>query len=338
MQDLPILESLGGSAEQAQYWTAKAMPDGQWVATRRVSNLDHGAKESVQDPVESGRIPPRSVSDDSVVSQGASAAHVVSASLLVTGATPAQSDPANCLARPDAPCSPRGSGFSGLALKLPMSIARPLTLAAENRMSLLMLVPAGGGLIVSFVSRRKVWLGTAALAAAVFVYLMIDPGLTWIAAALGGTTNFASRGQSSDELGSFSGRLEMWSVQWASFLQSPWLGHGYFVSSRGGELYVWHTFSNWTAHDLWLQVLVTTGLIGMTAFLWIVTNWSGRMLAGLRRTTTLQRFGPTFGWIGLWYLGWSSINESIVGPFVPESVAFLLLCGCLLYTSDAADE
>lgn len=135
MQDLPILESLGGSAEQAQYWTAKAMPDGQWVATRRVSNLDHGAKESVQDPVESGRIPPRSVSDDSVVSQGVSAAHVVSASLLVTGATPAQSDPANCLARPDAPCSPRGSGFSGLALKLPMSIARPLTLAAENRMS-----------------------------------------------------------------------------------------------------------------------------------------------------------------------------------------------------------
>ncbi len=217
-----------------------------------------------------------------------------------------------------------------------------MLIVAENRMSLLMLVPAGGGLIVSRISRRRLLTGTAFGAAVLLAYLLIDPGLSLIDLVLGGTSDFASRGQTSDEIGSFSGRFEMWGVQWASFLQSPWIGHGYFVTSRTGELYVWYTFSNWTAHDIWLQVLVTTGVVGFGLFLWILFSWIGRIVTAARRRSDLANVLPTLGWIFLWYLGWSSINESISGPLVPESITFFLLCGIGLSlaapTESEADE
>jgi len=217
-----------------------------------------------------------------------------------------------------------------------------MLIVAENRMSLLMLIPAGGGLIVSRISRRRLLTGTAIGSAVVLAYLLVDPGLSLIDLVLGGTTDFASRGQTSDEIGSFSGRFEMWSVQWASFLQSPWIGHGYFVTSRSGELYVWYTFSNWTAHDIWLQVLVTTGVVGFGLFLWLLFSWIGRIVSAGRRRSDLPNVLPTLGWIFLWYLGWSSINESVSGPLVPESIVFFLLCGIGLSlaapTLDEEDE
>lgn len=211
---------------------------------------------------------------------------------------------------------------------LPLLALQLLTLfVAENRMSVAMLAPTTLALLLIYASRRQLFIGAGFACIALFAYLMADPGLSLFDAVLGETNSFASRGQTSDEVGSFSGRFEMWAAQLESLSQSPWLGHGYFITSADGQMYVWFTLANWTAHNIWLQVAVTTGLIGLAIFTWTILSWLLVSWKAHRQTPIHRSLVPAMGWIGFWFLGWSAINESISGPFQPESVAFFLFFG-----------
>lgn len=211
---------------------------------------------------------------------------------------------------------------------IPLIALQLLTLyAAENRMSVAMLAPTTLGLMLIYAPRRQLLIGGGFASIVIFAYLMADPGLQLFDAVLGETNSFASRGQTSDEVGSFSGRFEMWAAQFESLSQSPWIGHGYFITSREGQMYVWFTLANWTAHNIWLQVAVTTGIIGLGLFTWTIFSWLYIIFKAHRTSPIHPRLVPAIAWIGLWFLGWSAINESISGPFQPESVAFFVLFG-----------
>lgn len=73
-----------------------------------------------------------------------------------------------------------------------------------------------------------------------------------------------SRRGSIEELLTFTGRTSIWEFNWDKFLQSPLLGYGYGAT----RILIpdgFHTYLGWTttsAHNLFLQTLVTTGLIG----------------------------------------------------------------------------
>lgn len=64
-----------------------------------------------------------------------------------------------------------------------------------------------------------------------------------------------------------TGRTELWSVVWNSFLQRPWMGHGYsafWVGALGPSSEVWASV-HWqppNAHNGMLDVLLELGLIG----------------------------------------------------------------------------
>lgn len=73
---------------------------------------------------------------------------------------------------------------------------------------------------------------------------------------------YVQRGQTSEELQQVSGRAELWQAVWQHFLDSPICGHGYFVTSSTGKLDAWEGPSNQDAHNIVLQVLVTTGIVG----------------------------------------------------------------------------
>ncbi|HMP79194.1 MAG TPA: O-antigen ligase family protein [Pirellulaceae bacterium] len=206
-----------------------------------------------------------------------------------------------------------------------------VSIYSANRLSMAitaLLVPA---LWLRYGSRRSIGIGLMAVAAVGMAYLVIDPKLSGIQdMALA-----AKEEPWAEDVGTFSGRLQMWEAMWNSFLTSPWIGHGYFVSSATGELEVWFYEGelpsvNWTAHNIWLQALVSTGLVGLAlvvfaVFAPIITHYLRTLFAG--KWHPLDRWA--FVMLG-WYLLWGLLNESFLGPVQPESVIFFFVYGALI--------
>jgi O-antigen ligase len=200
-------------------------------------------------------------------------------------------------------------------------------LVAINRVSLFLTF-----LLVSFVvlrySNRAVVLATIlVMCVAATCYIAIDPGFRYIDALFGTASSYANRGQSFSDLRSLSGRSEMWLAIWESYQQSIWLGHGYSVCSPTGELFVWYERANWTAHNVLLQCLMSTGIIGFAllfgglariAYRWLSSYLSGRVSHELTVFLVV---------IGFWYALWGAFNATFLGPVTPESVAFFVVIG-----------
>ena len=159
------------------------------------------------------------------------------------------------------------------------------------------------------------------------IYLVFDSGFELHKESLQSSTAYITRGQSQQQLSRLSGRVEMWNAVLEQFEKSPLIGHGYFVTSENGRLDVWDGPSNHTAHNLVLQVLVSTGVIGGIVFFvafWRIGSAVWRLRWGdssAKCTFVLLLL------IGLWYLGWCQTCISFIGPVLPESVVFFLLLG-----------
>ena len=157
--------------------------------------------------------------------------------------------------------------------------------------------------------------------------VVIDPGFERVGLGIDEVANYLSRGQTANELKNASGRSEMWAAIWEQIQSSPILGHGYFVTSSNGLLDVWQGPSNQDAHNVMLQVWVTTGLIGVIPFGWAMWRML-RCVAGQKNTD--------FFWfvvlLAIWYVGWGQGCVTFLGPIRPESIVFFtglgLLAGC----------
>lgn len=159
------------------------------------------------------------------------------------------------------------------------------------------------------------------------VYLLADPRIEVLEKAGKGLGVLAKQGQTKSELSSLSGRAEMWSKIWDSFLESPYFGHGFFVTSDNGRIYVWHEWGNWTAHNLWLQVLATTGVIGAGLLVLGIGLLSGMAITGSRYLKGIDGTCVLLVCLACWFFGWGMLNSSFVGPLQPESLVFALLIG-----------
>jgi O-antigen ligase len=213
-------------------------------------------------------------------------------------------------------------------LCLPACLAyTAVLLISTNRLALVLALGLGLLMVLSFSDRF--WFTAAVVVFSVLAaaYLVLDPGLELAAESSRTMTGYAGRDQSVEELSTLSGRYEMWEAMWASFAESPWIGHGYFVTSSTGELFVWYEWGNWTAHNLCLQLLVTTGIIGTTIFLGGILRLGSLVLAGALRRQVDWRTTAFLSVVAVWYLCWGLLNESIAGPLQPESVVFYACLG-----------
>lgn len=201
---------------------------------------------------------------------------------------------------------------------------------SANRMSLSLSLAIGGVLLLLYCHRLL--LSAAALAACLGagVYLAADPGLELLQQAAAVSGDYASRGQSAEQIAALSGRTEMWAAIWSSFLESPWIGHGYFVSSATGQLYVWYQLANWTAHNFWLQVLVTIGLVGAALMLWALAATARTVHMANRLGWLPPRLAGLLMMLAAWYTAWGLSNESLAGPLMPESIVFYSAVGMAL--------
>jgi O-antigen ligase len=205
---------------------------------------------------------------------------------------------------------------------------------ANNRTSEVLAAGLVAGLFCLFAHRGLLLSLVVAGCVAAAAYLGADPGQRLAEHHVSEVVDHLSRGQKGN-ISELSGRSEMWEAVWNSYQQSPWIGHGYFVSSAGGEIYVWGIWGNWTAHNVFLQILVSTGLLGMVLFAAGIAYPSASLL---RSATTpharrLIRFAAA---IGIWYLAWGMFNTTIVGPLESGSVVFFAVLGLVVGATASA--
>ena len=200
-------------------------------------------------------------------------------------------------------------------------------IVAGNRLSFLVTAMVVGVAIAVKASRPLLAGIVAAVSLMVALSFTFDPSMTVIENIGGEIGGYAKQGQSSKELSSLSGREEMWTKIWDSYLEAPILGHGYFVTSASGRIYVWYEWGNWTAHNLVLQTLATMGIVGLVL---VVIGWAWplcSMHAARGRIADVDRSIAAIWMLTFWFLGWGLLNSSFIGPMSPESVVFFVGLG-----------
>jgi O-antigen ligase len=138
------------------------------------------------------------------------------------------------------------------------------------------------------------------------------------------------RGQDKHEISDLSGRWELWQDLFNYFIvHSPLLGNGYFVTlPTSGFVEVEHeerpTFG---AHNLLLQVLTGTGIVGGILFIWGIC----RVLAPLIRNIFLRSEQNSLtivaSFIVIWFLGQGVFEVSFLSAIRPSIIIFFVVLG-----------
>jgi exopolysaccharide production protein ExoQ len=200
-----------------------------------------------------------------------------------------------------------------------------LVLAASRTAEILtlLLVPV---VVVAYAPRSFLWaLAFAGLAGT--AYPVLDPDMDLASRATQQVEDYATRGESAEEMATVTGRIELWAVIWEEYCESPVCGHGYFMCSVDGVVDAWGRPAHRTAHNVMLQVLSSTGLIGIALFLWAWVRVVRRVRRGLRDRPDDSRPGVLLALLGVWFLGWGLFSESFMGPLEPEVIVFFTMLG-----------
>ncbi|MEM0925242.1 MAG: O-antigen ligase family protein, partial [Planctomycetota bacterium] len=159
------------------------------------------------------------------------------------------------------------------------------------------------------------------------VVITADPGLSFLADRSGPLVDYLLRDQSIQQIRDASGRREMWTAIWHEYHHAPLRGHGYFVTSPSGTMLVWNVHTNHTAHNILLQVLVSTGLIGFTLWLAGLGSVALRLMRLAHRGELSKRLLVVLSVMAAWYIGWTIGCVSFMGPVRSESIVFFALMG-----------
>jgi O-antigen ligase len=213
-----------------------------------------------------------------------------------------------------------------------------VVLLALNRTGIIAVAFALGLLLLCYADR--LWLAVGGLLASI-VFLIaaaVDPSWQWFLSRLESGGGFLAREQSLDQLTEFSGRQELWELIWESFLESPWIGHGYFVTTKEGVLYVWFRETNFNAHNMVLQALASTGILGTVIFLWAMANPALFAAGRLGSGTEVSRRAGLFLLIGAWLTVWGLCDVAVLGPVTPYVIVFFVVLGLLVAATQLPRE
>lgn len=152
----------------------------------------------------------------------------------------------------------------GLRLLVPLSLAVVCLALSESRTSVVAVLFAFG---LDFARRRALLacLLLLPLAFAGVLLMLLDIDWANFGALLSRTGKVA-------ELTTLTGRTEIWAASWSAFLERPILGYGFGATKvLLPEIYrtVWG-FTVTHAHNMLLQALVTTGLLGIVPVIFAI--------------------------------------------------------------------
>lgn len=125
------------------------------------------------------------------------------------------------------------------------------------------MVAIAAALIIMLASKKPMHILAAAIVSVllILVFLLLNLDASDVAAVVSRTGRVT-------EITTLTGRTQIWSFYWAQILQEPILGYGY-ASTKSLMPLLYRTAWGWTtthAHNMWLQVFFTTGLIGLGLF------------------------------------------------------------------------
>ncbi len=154
------------------------------------------------------------------------------------------------------------------------------------------------GLLLLLLTRSRTATGATLIALAVFVGLRSSPlrltAMLMSAGAVGLLIAFLlqnealstpwqlilmGREQSTELVGSLSGRTRLWSYLWSFAIERPVVGYGYnsFMSpERAGEMPALVAWGVSETHSLYLELLLGTGFVGLALFVTILLGSLGR--------------------------------------------------------------
>ena len=206
-----------------------------------------------------------------------------------------------------------------------------LFVIAQNRLSLL--IAPGVILLVLITTGNRLLILKLVFVLCLVIpfYMLMDPGLELVSSFVGSTEEYATRSEDSGEaISTLSGRTEMWAAVWEEYLKSPIRGHGFFVTSSTGELDVWYEIRNYTAHNQLLQVLSSTGIVGLIIFLFAMSFPFMMMVRSLFIPGPRRRLAMVAGFVSVWFFFWSLLNSSFSGALGGSSVIFYILLGLVV--------
>ncbi|MFC1762281.1 O-antigen ligase family protein [Planctomycetota bacterium] len=211
---------------------------------------------------------------------------------------------------------------------LPVAILEGwLMVLASSRISIFLTIVFLLFMIVSFGSRKALAFSILIMCILGTVYLCTDASTTLTQNAYEGTETFLLRGQAKDQLRNLNGRTELWSLVWAEFCESPVQGHGYFVTSSTGRHFVWGAERDITAHNLLLQALVSTGIIGTCLLLWggvRILIPAGIAFKGEKKQ---RRLAVLTLIVGIFICMYGLLDSSFLGPVTPASPLIFVVLG-----------
>ena len=197
---------------------------------------------------------------------------------------------------------------------------------AANRTALALMVVMVPVCACAGMSRKHYASIGLAIVAAVAVLLAADPGFSAFGSIEEKVVDLAYRGETLEQIFTLNGRTEMWAAVVDEIYKSPWIGHGYFSSSEHGRFFMWGRTRNHTAHNIELQVIVSTGLVGAFLLAWgLIRPLRHCLFEPL--TETSRKISLATGLVMLWYAGWTQLCISFVGPVRTESMVFFAFLG-----------
>jgi len=215
------------------------------------------------------------------------------------------------------------------ALFLPsVAILLATFVVAQNRLTVFITPPVAVVVLLMY-GNRNLLVKLAFLGSVGGLLLLIfDPAMESINAALGSTEDYAVRaGNSEREFSTLSGRTELWEAIWRDYITRPWIGLGFFITSRTGTVDVWHDPQNYRAHNQVFQVLATTGAIGLTLFLSGFFLPGKLLLSNLTQPTPAGRIARSVAAVFSWLILWGLLNSSFCGPINASGITFWCLLG-----------
>jgi O-antigen ligase len=149
------------------------------------------------------------------------------------------------------------TGRIKLVVLLPLAALGLITLGASDGRTAMLSIIAG---ITVVILARSLWLAAAALLGGLAALL----AATILSFRVETIANHFSRSGDPTEVFTLTGRLDIWRVVWDKIVEKPLLGWGY--NSSKVVLGQFEGF-NWglmvdTAHNMWLQLLLSVGIIG----------------------------------------------------------------------------
>jgi O-antigen ligase len=223
-----------------------------------------------------------------------------------------------------------------LAVGAPIHLALLLFAASRTAIGVTFLLLV----LIACTMLPRIWQAAMAvvLSSLLALYLFADPAFVFGDSMRNTAFEYLTRNEPTEQLQSLTGRTDLWAAVWQEFLASPIQGCGYFVTSQTGMLDVWSGPANRTAHNVFLQVLASTGLVGFVLFLWGIVRPIRIAARTLTDSEDGRRLGRLLLLIGVWYACWGQLCASFMGPIQPESVAFFCCLGLVVSNADAPTD